>query len=136
MLLPPRPTLAVGAVVQNDAGRLLVIRRGRPPAEGRWSLPGGKVERGETLAAAVAREVAEETGLVATVGELIGYLEIVDDSHHFVVLDFAATVEGGAERAGGDVTAVAWMGRRELVAAGPTDRLLGFLDQHGIELAL
>lgn len=125
----------MGAVVQDAAGRLLVIRRGHPPAEGRWSLPGGKVEGGETLAGAVAREVAEETGLSVEVDGLVGHLEVMDADHHFVILDFRAHLGGGELRPGDDVTAVAWMGRAELAAAGPTDRLLGFLDEHRIRLA-
>ena len=59
-----RPELCVGAIAV-EGGRLLLIRRGRGPAQGRWSVPGGRLERGETLAEAVVREVAEETGLEA-----------------------------------------------------------------------
>lgn len=133
--MPPRPTVAVGAVVTDDRDRLLVVKRGRPPAAGRWSLPGGKVEGGETLAEALAREVIEETGLRVRVGDLVGHLEVMDDEHHFVVLDFRAQVDGGRVRSGDDVDAVAWMGRAELEAAGPTDRLFGFLDEHGVAVA-
>ena len=65
---PSRPVVAVGLVARDRAGRLLLVERGNPPHKGRWSLPGGRVEEGETIAVAAARELAEETGLEAAVG--------------------------------------------------------------------
>jgi 8-oxo-dGTP diphosphatase len=130
-----RPEVAVGAVVRDRAGRLLVIRRGQPPAEGRWTLPGGRVEGSERITDAVAREVAEETGLTVRVGDLVGVHEIIGDDHHVVILDHTAEVVAGDAHAASDAAAVAWMGRGELLAAGPTEGLLDFLDRHGIELA-
>ncbi len=85
------PVLAVGAVAVVD-GRLLLVRRGHGPAAGEWSVPGGRVEAGEAVAAAVVREVAEETGLAVVVDDLLGWVERVDDDEHFVILDFAVTV--------------------------------------------
>jgi 8-oxo-dGTP diphosphatase len=136
----PRPTVAVGAVVLDERRRLLVVRRGNPPARGAWSLPGGRQEPGESLEEAVAREVAEETGLTVEVGGLVGHLEVRDPDAgvHFVVLDFHARVVGDDERgpvAGDDVTDAAWMGRGDLESAGPSPRLLAFLDAHGVALA-
>lgn len=130
-----RPVVAVGAVVRDRAGRLLVIQRGQPPMQGRWTLPGGRLERGETIAAAVAREVAEETGLTVDVGPLVGVHEIVTADHHLVILDHEAWVTAGEPDAASDAADVAWMGRAELEAAGPTDGLIGFLDRYGVELA-
>jgi ADP-ribose pyrophosphatase YjhB (NUDIX family) len=65
----------VGGVITDDDGRLLLVQRARPPAAGTWSLPGGRVERGEDDAAAVIREVREETGLDVAAGELVGTVE-------------------------------------------------------------
>ncbi len=129
------PQVAVGAVVLDAHRRLLVVRRGNPPAQGLWTLPGGRLERGERLTEAVAREVREETGLLVEVGELIGTYEFIDADVHFVILDYRAEVRSGIQRAGSDVTDVAWMGRNELLAAGATDGLLPFLDRHGVDIA-
>lgn len=130
-----RPEVAVGAVVRDAGGRLLVIRRGQAPAAGRWTLPGGRVERGELVAEAVEREVAEETGLTVRVGALVGVHEVVTDDHHVVILDHHAEIVAGDPRAASDAADVAWMGRAALAAAGTTDGLLAFLDRHGVELA-
>jgi 8-oxo-dGTP diphosphatase len=99
----PRPTVAVGAFVFDAQRRLLVVKRGKPPGEGMWSVPGGKQEPGETLAQAVAREVREETGLVVAVRALACVVERIDDQFHYVILDYNADVIGGELRAGSDV---------------------------------
>lgn len=99
-----RPVECAGAVVHDDAGRLLLVRRGHPPAEGMWSLPGGRVEPGETIEQAAAREVAEETGLEVAVGRRLGSVVIGD----YLVHDFAAVVTGGQLRAGDDADEVRW----------------------------
>ena len=69
------PIACVGAVVVDDAGRYLLVRRGREPSKGLWSIPGGKVEPGESDEQATAREVLEETGLPVTVGDFVGHVE-------------------------------------------------------------
>lgn len=130
-----RPILGVGGVLQDDRGRLLVVRRGNPPARGRWTLPGGKVERGERLAEAVRRELSEETGLDVDVGDLVGVTEVVAEDRHYVIVDLWATVVGGELRAGDDAAEVRWMGRGDLEEVGTTPGLLDFLDGHGVELA-
>lgn len=129
------PTVGAGAVVQDDDGRLLVVRRGREPAAGRWTLPGGRVEPGERAADTVVRELREETGLDVEVTGFIGFSEVFEGDQHFVILDFLAAVVGGEARAGDDADAVAWVTRDELASRPTTDRLLDFLDAHGVDLA-
>ncbi len=104
------PEVAVGAVACH-ADRVLLVRRGRPPAVGEWSVPGGRVETGEPVRDAVVREVAEETGLTATVGEFLGWVERFDVGHHFVILDFRAVVLDVDQppRAGDDAAEAAWV---------------------------
>lgn len=100
----------VGAVIRDEVGRILVIRRGQEPARGAWSLPGGRVEAGETDAQAVVREVAEETGLIVAVGELVGRVDIpAPDGGVFDIRDYAAVAVGGELRPGDDATDVAWV---------------------------
>lgn len=126
----PRPEVAVGAVCVRD-GRLLIVRRGRGVAVGRWSLPGGRVEPGETLEAAVRRELLEETGLVVTVGALCGIAERISERAHYVILDFWATASGSAT-AGDDADDVAWVDRDGLTALDLVDGLWAFLDDHDV----
>lgn len=107
----------VGAIIRDDAGRLLMIRRGHEPALGAWSLPGGRVEPGESDEQAVAREVVEETGLIVRVGALIGRIEIpAPDGGVFDIGDYACTVIGGELRAGDDASEAAWVDPSELVS--------------------
>jgi ADP-ribose pyrophosphatase YjhB (NUDIX family) len=100
----PPLILCAGAVVRDAAGRLLLVRRGRPPSQGLWSVPGGRVEPGESPEQAAVREVREETGLDVTVGPLLASVEIGD----YLVHDFAAEVVGGELRAGDDAVDVRW----------------------------
>lgn len=132
--MAPRPTVAVGAVVLDPEGRLLAVRRGRAPAEGRWTLPGGRQEPGESLEQAAAREVHEETGLTVEVGALVGHTEVRDDERHYVILDFLATPRDPAAtpRAGDDATDARWMSRADLESVDTTEGLLEFLDRHGV----
>ena len=91
----PKPELAVSAAIFRD-GKVLLVRRAGAPAKGLWTLPGGRVEVGETLVEAVRREVMEETGLTIDVIDLAGYRESIlpdavgDRGRHFVILPFAA----------------------------------------------
>lgn len=123
-----RPVCAVGAFV-FDRDRVLVIQRGKPPGEGLWSVPGGKLEANETLAAAVAREVAEETGLAIEVGPLACVVERMGDDYHFVILDYLARVIGGELRAADDVRDARWVTDAELAALPHTEGLLDALAQ-------
>ena len=106
------PVQCAGAIVRDDGGRLLLVRRGRPPAEGLWSVPGGRIEPGETAAAAATREVREETGLDVEVGAVLITAVIADGAYR--VQDFAARVVGGQLRAGDDASEVRWVTDAEL----------------------
>jgi 8-oxo-dGTP diphosphatase len=100
----PSPTLCAGAVIRDDEGRLLLVRRGRAPSAGLWSVPGGRLEAGETPQEAAVREVREETGLEVALGQLLATVEIGE----FLVHDFAAEVVGGQLQAGDDASEVRW----------------------------
>lgn len=99
----------VGAVVVS-AGQLLLIQRGRPPEAGSWSLPGGRVETGETDAEALSREVLEETGLDVTVGALVGTVcRPAPDGGTYLIRDYVCAHRGGTLRAGDDARAARWV---------------------------
>lgn len=124
----------MGAVVIHD-GHLLLIRRGRGPAVGQWSVPGGRVEWGETLAQAVEREVAEETGLTVRCGPFVGWVERMGAGHHYVIMDFQADVVGpvsAALCAGDDAAEAAWIPLGEVPAVDLVDGMLDFLRTHHI----
>ena len=127
-----RPEVCVGAIAVQG-GRLLLVRRGRGPAAGVWSVPGGRVEAGETLAEAVLRELAEETGLEGMCDELVGWVERMGPDHHFVILDFAVTVlEPREPRAGDDAAEAEWVPLDEVAHRRLADGLAEFLHEHGI----
>jgi 8-oxo-dGTP diphosphatase len=93
----------VGAVVHDAAGRLLLIRRGHAPHAGLWSLPGGRIEAGESLAAAVEREIWEETGLRVRVGGAVGRIRIPAGEVVYDVVDFACSlIDPAAQPVAGD----------------------------------
>lgn len=114
-----RPVIGVGGLV-FDRGNVLLVRRGAHPAKGFWSIPGGKVVHGESLAEAVEREMLEETGLRVRVGPLVEIYERLprrgaggmDD--HFVVLDYLCEATGGLLRAGDDAEEAGWFAVSEL----------------------
>ena len=94
----------------------MLIRRGREPRKGEWSIPGGKVERFETLRAAAARELLEETGVTAKIGELIAVYEIIDAEFHYVLIDYEATWLSGEPRAADDADAAGFFPFEETLA--------------------
>ena len=118
---PEAPIVGVGAVVV-DQGRVLLVQRGREPVKGKWSLPGGMLELGESLAGGVTREVAEETGLQVEPIELIELIErILHEEgpegqrvrYHYVIADYLCRVVGGTLKAASDADAVRWVERAE-----------------------
>jgi mutator protein MutT len=116
---PERPVIGVGGVVISES-RALLIRRGAPPLEGEWSIPGGTLELGETLAEGVRRELAEETGIeVRVLGQIEVFERIFRDAsgkpkYHYVVVDYFCQMMGGSAHAGSDVTDVAWVAEPDL----------------------
>ena len=112
--------MGVGAVVVHE-GRVLLIRRGKEPLRGRWLVPGGTVEWGETLEEAVAREVLEETGVHVRPGAVVAVVSHVDPpgaaaEHHFVIVDFLCEWLGGEPVAGSDALAAEWVPLEDLAA--------------------
>jgi 8-oxo-dGTP diphosphatase len=123
------PAVGVGGVAVQD-GSILLVRRGKPPSEGLWSVPGGRLEWGETLVQAVAREVLEETGLDVEVGDVAGVVERIYEDFHYVIVDYFVHVRGGALRAGGDVREARWVPYGDVeslpLAPGVAEALRGF----------
>ena len=109
-----RIVLGVAAVIWNDRGEVLLIRRAKEPRKGQWSLPGGKVEFGETLIEGVRREVCEETGLEVEILGLIDVAETIRDAEagaandHFVLIDYGARVISGTAVAASDAAETRW----------------------------
>ena len=125
---PTRPFLAVSAAIYRD-GRILLVRRARAPGRDLFSLPGGVVEAGETLAEAVAREVLEETGLTVEPVQLAGYREvIVRDAdgrveRHFVILPFACRWRAGEAAPSDEVAEARWVDPNEVADLKTTSGL-------------
>ena len=129
---PASPLLGVGLIVFDEhRERVLLIRRGTPPAEGQWSVPGGLVDTGETLHQACVREAREETGLEVAPQSVVKIVErlIRDEAggleYHFVIVDLLARVVGGSLQAGSDARQVSWIPVAEVdrlpVTIGLTD---------------
>lgn len=108
-----RPSIGVGAIVWRGPD-VLLIRRGKPPRQGQWSLPGGHQEWGETVEDALRREVAEETGLEVGPLRFVAVVDLLERDHHgavlrhYTLLDYTAEAVGGTLLAGSDADAAAW----------------------------
>ncbi len=123
----------VGAVVHDDDHRLLVVRRANPPAVGRWSVPGGRVEADETDQEAIRREVLEETGLVVAVGIRVGTVAIPGPNGVvYDIRDYACAPVGGELAAGDDASDARWVSRAELVQLDTVDGLIDTLSSWGV----
>jgi len=120
---PNRPLIGVGVIVFKE-DRVLLIRRGKPPREGQWSLPGGRQRLGERIEEAAAREVREETGLEIAVGPLVDVVDsITRDAgdavqYHYTLIDLLAEWRAGEARAGHDAAEVVWADPQDLAGYG------------------
>ena len=125
---PAAPILAVSAAIIRD-GKVLIVRRARPPAAGLYTLPGGVVEAGETLEAAVAREVLEETSMTIAPVALAGFRETIardgDErvERHFVILCFASRWLGGEPVLNEELSEARWIDPAELANLSTTPGL-------------
>lgn len=127
----PIPIPAVGIVCFNDDGHVLLIRRGNPPRQGDWSIPGGKLEWGEKAIDAAHRELAEETGVTA---EILGLIEVVDGiftsrtsgdvTRHYLLIDYVARYRSGVVRAGDDASDACFVALERLEPYGLWDETI------------
>jgi 8-oxo-dGTP diphosphatase len=122
------PVVAVGGVVVRE-GRVLLIRRGKPPLFGRWSIPGGTVELGETLAEALVREMAEETALRVQPVQVLTVADRIERdqgrvAYHFVIIDYLCQALAGEARAGSDAQELAWVREADLAGYDLTPKAL------------
>jgi 8-oxo-dGTP diphosphatase len=126
-----RPEISVGGIAV-DRDRLLMIQRGRGVAKGQWSIPGGRVEFGESLQAAVVREVFEETGIEVVCGQFLGWVERIGEGFHYVIMDFAVDVfSPGRPVAGDDAAQAKWVHLADITELDVVDGLVPFLAEHG-----
>jgi 8-oxo-dGTP diphosphatase len=126
---PRRIVLGVAAVVWNDRHEILLIRRAKEPRKGQWSLPGGKVEFGETLEDGLRREIREETGLEVDILGLAGVAETIRDASagaaddHFVLLDYSVRRVSGTARAASDAADARWLAYADLAELSMWDEM-------------
>ncbi len=131
---PEVPRVGVGVVVLKDR-QVLLVKRGAPPSQGKWSLPGGLVQLGETAEAAALREAEEECGLKVRLLGVAGVVDrIIRDTegrvqYHYVLIDYMATPEGGIARAGSDAAEARWVPLAELGRYDTTDGLAAMVER-------
>jgi ADP-ribose pyrophosphatase YjhB (NUDIX family) len=129
---PPLPAVGVSALVFDDQERVLLIRRGKPPSAGYWHAPGGRLEAGESMVVACAREVREETGLEVSVGPIMAVVERRLEGFHYVIVDFLARLADGSTQeasAGDDATDLAWIAESDLPNYPVADGLLPIIEK-------
>ncbi|MEO7586586.1 MAG: NUDIX domain-containing protein [Arachnia sp.] len=125
--------MAVGVVITDGSGRVVLVQRGKEPQRGRWSVPGGSVDAGESLQEAAAREAFEETGLRVGIGEeLWMLLSPTADGRMFEIHDFAATASDGDLVAGDDADDARWVHMDDLESLPLTVDLADYLRRPGV----
>jgi 8-oxo-dGTP diphosphatase len=136
---PERPFIGVGAIIVED-GRVALIRRGRPPLEGQWSIPGGALELGETLREAAVREAQEETGLTVETQNMLGAFDrLIRDAegrvlYHYVLVDFLCYRTGGELHAAGDAIEAGWFTPQQIAELKLHEETAGVI-QSGLQKA-
>jgi 8-oxo-dGTP diphosphatase len=120
---PAHPIVGVGVVVWHD-DRVVLVRRGKPPRLGHWSLPGGAQQLGETVAEAARREVKEEVGLDVALGDIVATVDLIERDpqdrirYHYTLIDFVAEAPRAALRPGSDAAEACWFSLAEIEALG------------------
>lgn len=123
----------VGAIVRDGAGRILLIKRGHDPEAGKWSLPGGRIEPGETDAQALVREMREETGLTVLPGPMLGAVERPGPGGSIIdIRDYAATMTDGTLAAGDDAADARWVAAADVPRLPLTSGLADALASWGV----
>lgn len=114
------------AIVDGD--EILLVRRANEPNKGKWAVPGGKVEFGETLAEAATREVKEETGLLVQLDDIVWVGESMSEDHHIVLIDFLGQAMGGDLKAADDATETKWVAIEDAYEMDLTPTMFELLD--------
>jgi len=121
---------AVGAVIVREDGRVLLVKRGRPPRAGAWSLPGGRIEAGEAPEAAIVREVLEETGLTVRVRAPLGVVRVAREGFRYDIHEFYCSIAGSREASAGDDAAeVTWADSEDLARLGVSSKAVKVIGQ-------
>jgi 8-oxo-dGTP diphosphatase len=132
---PDKPRVAVGAVVIRDEA-VLLVRRGKPPGEGRWAIPGGSVRLGESLQAAAERELLEETGVTVKAGQPVLTFETIRKdaagrvAYHYIIIDLEADYVAGRPQAADDAADARWVTKDELPELDVVPATRRFLCKH------
>lgn len=127
-----RPLIGVGAVVFGAGEEILLIKRGKAPNYGRWMVPGGTLEWGETLEEGAIREVREETGIEIEIEAFVEIIEAMtpgEDGYHFVIMDYAAHAVAGTLAAGSDALEAVWASPEALSGFDLTPELLRVIEK-------
>jgi mutator protein MutT len=132
---PERPVVGVGAIIL-EGGKILLEKRKSTPGEGKWAVPGGLIELGETVEQAVIREVKEETGLDVASPRLVDVVDYIslDEKgavkYHFIILDYLVTVKGGELKAASDAAELRWVPISEVERYDLTESFRRFFKQN------